>query len=64
MAAASFIYITVTHIIPELSLAETGNTENFWIRVTIVFLGLILGWLLMFLLALYEGQLKQLFEGM
>ena len=60
-AAASFMYITVTHILPEIEIVQTGSTESFELRLFLVIVGLLLGWFSMMLLAIFETEVSQLF---
>ena len=60
-AAASFMYITVTHILPEIEIVQTGSTESFELRLFLVIIGLLLGWFSMMLLAIFETEVSQLF---
>jgi len=61
-AAGSFIYITVTHILPELGLARTGKDYSFTRKMVLFIFGSLAGWACMFVLAWYEHELTQVFE--
>ena len=63
IVAGSFIFIAVMQILPELDITKNEQTPKvFWLRFAIVNFGLALGWLLMFLIALFEEDIKLLFK--
>ena len=71
ITAGSFLYVGLMQIFPELKITETrvkavdGDgtwTVNFWLRFGCANLGLILGWLAMTLIALFEEQIREIVE--
>ena len=60
-AAGSFIYITVTHVLPELEIEKTGSDFSYPLKLFLFVTGAVSGWGAMFVLAIYEEELHDIF---
>lgn len=61
IAAASFVYITVVPMLPELDVSSTPWGQKFKLRFILVLAGFLIGYAIMFCLGWFEPQLAEAF---
>ncbi|XP_052254248.1 zinc transporter ZIP10-like isoform X3 [Dreissena polymorpha] len=62
VVAGMFLYIALVDMLPELSSVETKKGENPFFHLLLQFLGMMLGGGIMFVIAIFEADLKTLLE--
>ncbi|KAH3775078.1 zinc transporter ZIP10-like isoform X2 [Dreissena polymorpha] len=62
VVAGMFLYIALVDMLPELSSVETKKGENPFCHLVVLVVGMLLGGGIMFIIAVYEENLKTLLE--
>ncbi|WAR05577.1 S39AA-like protein [Mya arenaria] len=62
IVAGMFLYIALVDMLPEMSSVETKKGENPFCHLLLQFIGMMIGGGIMFLIAIFEGDLQTILD--